>query len=95
MKNCHTWSWVNKFERKVCLQLSAHATEDEFDLDTVADHDTQEVILVTRVRQAGGREVGLISDLAQSCIKTEATDPVAILGQGFEDNTSVEVGPRL
>ena len=86
---------MNKFERKVCLQLSAHATEDEFDLDTVADHDTKEVILVTRVCEAGGREVGLISDLAQSCIKTEATDTVAILGQGFEDNTSVEVGPRL
>ena len=58
-----TWSGMNKLEGQVTVHLAAHATEDELDLDAVADHHPEEVVLVAGLRQTGGREVGLVRDL--------------------------------
>ena len=43
---------MDKFKREVSLQLPAHPTEDQLDLDTVAHHHAQQVVHIAGLGQA-------------------------------------------
>ena len=43
---------MDKFKREVSLQLPAHPTEDQLDLDTVAHHHAQQVVHISSLGQA-------------------------------------------
>ena len=60
-----TWSGMNQLEGQVAVHLPAHAAEDEFDFNVVADDHAEKVVLVAGVRQARAGEVGLVSDLGE------------------------------
>ena len=66
-----------QFKRKVSLELSPHATENDFDLDTVADHHPQQVVAISSLRQAGGGQVELVIYLT---ITTNILDILILIG---------------
>ena len=43
---------MDQLEREICLQLPAHPTEDQLDLDTVAHHHAQQVVHIASLSQA-------------------------------------------
>ena len=47
-----TGAGVDKFKREVSLQLPAHPTEDQLDLDTVAHYHAQQVVHIASLSQA-------------------------------------------
>ena len=47
-----TGTGVDQLEREICLQLPAHPTEDQLDLDTVAHHHAQQVVHIASLSQA-------------------------------------------
>ena len=43
---------MDQFEREISLELPAHPTEDQLDLDTVAHHHAQQVVHISSLGQA-------------------------------------------
>ena len=85
---------MNQFKGQINLQLAPHGCQHQLDLDTVANHHSQEVILAPRVRKAGGGQIALVRDLAESSVQTESSHAIAVLGKRFDSDGSVESGAR-